>query len=122
MKFTLKIIVLIGLFHSSFQHGYLIDPPARSSAWLLDDDFYECCQEYNHNQMFCGGKSHQWIINQGKCSICGEAWDEPNKKFEKGGEKYLGYILREYKTGSVMDVTVEVLSFYLMIKYSVFFI
>ena len=60
--------------------------------------------------MFCGGMTHQWDKNEGKCSICGEAWDEPRKLFSKGGEKYLGYVLREYKTGSIMDVTVEVIN------------
>ena len=44
-------------------HGYLADPPARSSAWLFDNDFQSCCQYYNHAEMFCGGVEHQWVKN-----------------------------------------------------------
>ena len=44
-------------------HGYLADPPARSSAWLFDQDFVSCCQYYNHAEMFCGGADYQWTIN-----------------------------------------------------------
>ena len=43
-------------------HGYLADPPARSSAWLSDPAFKSCCQYFNHNEMFCGGTYHQWSV------------------------------------------------------------
>lgn len=108
MNICLALAVILASVQTSYQHGYLMDPPARSSAWLVDEDYYECCREYLHNQMFCGGKNHQWRVNDGKCSICGEAWDKPNKLWEKGGANYLGKVLRQYKTGSVMDVHVEI--------------
>jgi len=107
MNLILTLAVLLAYFRTSMQHAYLIDPPARSSAWLVDESFFECCQEFDHNQMFCGGKVHQFDVNGGKCSICGEAWDQP-RKFDKGGEKYLGTIVKEYKTGSEIDVTVVI--------------
>ena len=44
-------------------HGYLADPPARSSAWLFDSDFKKCCTYYDHVAMFCGGVYRQWTIN-----------------------------------------------------------
>ncbi len=50
-------------FQQCHGHGYLADPPARSSAWLFDDDFITCCQYYNHMEMFCGGAHYQWVIN-----------------------------------------------------------
>ena len=53
----------------SHEHGYLIEPPSRSSAWLVDEDFYECCQYFDHAEMFCGGKRHQWQNNAGKCGV-----------------------------------------------------
>ncbi len=70
LKNKIKIFILLSTFiYTTQQHGYLIDPPARSSAWLVDEDFNECCQEFNHNQMFCGGKNHQWSDNGGKCGV-----------------------------------------------------
>jgi len=44
-------------------HGYLADPPARSSAWLFDKDFIQCCRYYNHAEMSCGGTYHEWVVN-----------------------------------------------------------
>ena len=44
-------------------HGYLADPPARTSAWLFDKDFDTCCRDYNHAQMNCGGANRQWVTN-----------------------------------------------------------
>lgn len=44
-------------------HGYLFDPIARSSAWLIDPSFKECCSYSSHMEMFCGGVGHQWNTN-----------------------------------------------------------
>ncbi|CAF1408670.1 unnamed protein product [Adineta ricciae] len=87
-------------------HGYLADPPARSSAWLFDKAFDQCCRYYNHAQMFCGGTYHQWTVNGGKCSICGEAYDLKDKLFDLGGKMYLGKIVRTYTQGATIPVTV----------------
>ncbi|CAF0776770.1 unnamed protein product [Didymodactylos carnosus] len=95
-----------GLFEIIHSHGYLQDPPARSSAWLYDEDFQKCCQYYNHMEMFCGGTNHQWIINGGKCSICGEAYDLQPQLLGKGNSMYLGKIVRTYTQGSEISVTV----------------
>jgi hypothetical protein len=51
------------LIERSVGHGYLADPPARSSAWLFDPDFTSCCRYYNHAQMSCGGTYQQWAVN-----------------------------------------------------------
>ena len=51
-----------------------------------------------------------WYENGGKCGICGDAWDEP-KLYEKGGEKYLGKIVRKYQVGAELPVTVQVFAF-----------
>ncbi|CAF1289427.1 unnamed protein product [Adineta ricciae] len=87
-------------------HGYLINPPARSSAWLVDQSFRQCCTYSNHMEMFCGGTQHQWATHGGKCSICGEPYDRVNKVFEKGGAMYLGKIVKTYNQGQQIDVTV----------------
>ena len=44
-------------------HGYLFEPVARSSAWLVDPAFKECCTYSGHMEMFCGGIGHQWNNN-----------------------------------------------------------
>ena len=111
-------------------HAYLSEPPSRSSAWLVDPDFVDCCKNYNYNQMFCGGISKQWIENGGRCGICGkiktynfkeldlelnafifltgDAWDDEPKSYEKGCDKYLGKIVRTYKKNQELPVTVQV--------------
>lgn len=109
---TLTLCLLASKLLLTHQHGYLSDPPSRASAWLVDKDFVECCQNYNYNQMFCGGRDKQWGLNgqtgnDGKCGICGDSWDEP-KEYEKNGTKYLGKILRNYAPNSRLPVTVQI--------------
>ncbi|CAF3505076.1 unnamed protein product [Rotaria sordida] len=106
ISFILFVALFFYFIKQTYGHGYLADPPARSSAWLFDKDFKTCCTYYNHMQMFCGGTSHQWTRNGGKCSICGEAYDLERKLFDVGGEMYLGKIVRTYIQGSIIPVTV----------------
>ena len=44
-------------------HGYLLDPPARSTAWLVDPAFKGCCTYTDHMGMYCGGLQVQWSTN-----------------------------------------------------------
>lgn len=48
---------------SIYGHGYLFEPIARSSAWLIDPSFKDCCTYPGHMEMFCGGVGHQWNTN-----------------------------------------------------------
>jgi hypothetical protein len=109
-------------------HGYLYEPVARSSAWLVDSSFKQCCTWPQHMEMFCGGLGHQWRVNglsgfffnqqkyilsslfslDGKCSICGEPYDKQVKLFEKGGAMYKGTIVKTYTQGQEIDVKVMV--------------
>ncbi|UJR14528.1 hypothetical protein I4U23_001524 [Adineta vaga] len=109
-----NILLLVIKYHrtskseslSIYGHGYLLEPVARSSAWLVDASFRQCCTWPQHMEMFCGGLGHQWNVNGGKCSICGEAYDKPVKDFEKGGARYKGTIVRTYTQGQQIDVQV----------------
>lgn len=56
---VLQCSLIIGITNG---HGYLLDPPARSSAWINDMSFKNCCEYFNHNEMFCGGRAHQWDV------------------------------------------------------------
>ncbi|CAF3546185.1 unnamed protein product [Adineta steineri] len=103
------ILFFLQIFYSIKQidgHGYLADPPARSSAWMFDKEFSKCCRYYNHAEMSCGGAYHEWIVNRGKCSICGEAADLKPTLLGMGDEMYLGKIVRTYTQGSTIQVTV----------------
>ena len=119
------IVVLLIFFEQCQGHGYLADPPARSSAWLFDSDFSSCCSYYDHMEMFCGGTYHQWVINGkenvfllffshtktstgGKCSICGEPYDAKPHLLGVGDAMYLGKIVRTYLQGSIIPVIVVV--------------
>lgn len=101
------ILVIVACFRSSHQHGSLMEPPARNVAWLVDDDFKECCTSYDYNEQNCGGTSRQWRKNDGKCGVCGDPWDS-DRPYEKGGERYIGKIMRTYKKGSAIDVEISV--------------
>ncbi|CAF4209973.1 unnamed protein product [Adineta steineri] len=100
------LIVFFYCITSTYGHGYLLEPVARSSAWLVDPSFKQCCTWPQHNEMFCGGIGHQWNTNDGKCSICGEAYDKPVKLFEKGGAMYKGTIVQKYTQGQQIEVKV----------------
>lgn len=57
------LVVFTSCFISIYGHGYLYDPPARSTAWLVDSSFKQCCTYPNHMEMFCGGTQHQFGVN-----------------------------------------------------------
>ena len=85
-------------------HGYLIDPPSRTSAWRVSKDFPI---DYNDNQMNCGGFDVEWNQNKGLCGICGEQANSP-KLWEKGGSNYKGTIVKTYIRGEIISVSVTV--------------
>ena len=67
LGFILILVQSLYLIEQISGHGYLADPPARGSAWLFDKDFNECCRDYNHIEMSCGGTYHQWVENGNSC-------------------------------------------------------
>lgn len=124
-----KLFLLFCCYLTSINgHGYLFEPIARSSAWLVDPDFKACCSYESHMEMFCGGVGHQWnsngcsrkktsfflwcsfssFLSGGQCGICGEPYDRAIKLFEKGGAKYLGKIVQTYNQGQQIDVQIKV--------------
>lgn len=88
-------------------HGYLEDPPARGSMWALG---WDTPQNYNHMQMFCGGKQHQYQTNGGKCGVCGDPYDAPQPRENEGGGVYSSGIISKCfeKTASVIEVKVQI--------------
>ena len=131
MEIVSIVFLLLSMIELILGHGFLADPPARSSAWVYDLDFRRCCMNYDHAAMSCGGFSRQWAMNseccrvkernikqplsfaEGKCSICGEPFDQKKKLFGMGDPQYLGKIVRTYDQGSTISVTVVVSRFLL---------
>jgi len=65
--------------------------------------------DYDDTAGFCGGFNTQWAVNDGKCGVCGDAWDAEVKEHEAPGGKFAtGTIVREYTAGQSIDISVEV--------------
>ena len=125
------VLVLVALIPGVLGHGYLQEPPSRSSMWRFG---FNTPPNYNDNQLFCGGfdvsvcnstttilsldlfllilpvyillfyeLQRQWNRNGGKCGICGDPWDGVREN-EAGGRYATGTISRQYTEGQVIDV------------------
>merc|ERR1712168_16944 len=62
------VVVTCCLVLEVTSHGRLAHPPARATAWRYG---FNTPANYNDNELFCGGFTHQWQKNGGKCGICG---------------------------------------------------
>lgn len=73
MIHTLSILI-IAILHPILvdSHGRLIEPPSRASAWRYG---FDTPHNYNDHELYCGGFTRQWAQNDGKCGVCGDAWD-----------------------------------------------
>jgi multisubunit Na+/H+ antiporter MnhC subunit len=52
-------VVLLFMVVGSHQHGMLMDPVNRSSMWRKG---YKTPENYEDNQLFCGGRSVSWNV------------------------------------------------------------
>ncbi|KAK7497837.1 hypothetical protein BaRGS_00010971 [Batillaria attramentaria] len=87
-------------------HGRLLEPPSRSSMWRFG---FNTTRNYNDNSLNCGGLYTQWFVNQGKCGVCGDPWNQPVPRDNEAGGRYgKGIITRAYKPGQEMNVRVEI--------------
>jgi len=85
-------------------HGMITDPPSRSSAWRYG---FETEPNYTDNELFCGGFDTQWIVNNGKCGVCGDPFDG-QKDNEVPDGKYAKnlVITNTYRMGETIEVKV----------------
>ncbi len=60
IKFII-ITFIIKFIGEVTNHGFLSDPPARSSAWREDPDLFPI--NHNDDRMNCGSKRKQWRDN-----------------------------------------------------------
>ncbi|XP_056017727.1 uncharacterized protein LOC125679999 [Ostrea edulis] len=98
------ILLFLVLVPAVMGHGYLQEPPSRSSMWRLG---FSTPRNYNDNQLFCGGFARQWDRNGGKCGVCGDPWDGVREN-EAGGRYAKGIISRRYTEGQIIDVKVKI--------------
>ncbi|XP_069944193.1 uncharacterized protein [Cherax quadricarinatus] len=89
-------------------HGRLMEPPSRATAWRLG---WPTPIDYNDNQGFCGGFNQQHEVNDGKCGVCGDAWDQHPRPHEAPDGVYAtGTIVKHYTQGQIINVTVDITS------------
>lgn len=63
--------------------------------------------------MFCGGMSHQYKVNDGKCGVCGDPFDLPlPRPYEFGGEMCDGIIVRKYDPGELITIKIDLVSYH----------
>lgn len=105
IKLLISFLSFYVLINKIESHGFLINPPARSSAYREDRVRFPVY--YTDTEMNCGGKSIQWDQNDGKCGICGENWALP-KRYELGGDRYRGYRVRDYPMNGKIPVSVYI--------------
>ncbi|KAK0058915.1 solute carrier family 25 (mitochondrial carrier protein) member 16 [Biomphalaria pfeifferi] len=100
------VVLAAGVWRPHFVvegHGRLIEPPSRATMWRQG---YPTPENYDDNQLFCGGVGVQYGENKGKCGVCGDPWNGP-REHEAGGKYANGIIVRSYQVGQVIDVSVE---------------
>ncbi|RZC40731.1 uncharacterized protein BDFB_012617 [Asbolus verrucosus] len=86
-------------------HGRMLDPPNRSSLWRFNP---LAPKNYVDDQLNCGGKPTQWDIFGGKCGVCGDRYDDPHPQANENTGIYgQGIIAKEYVSGSIIDVQIE---------------
>lgn len=106
--FYLAFLITFSIFSidETSGHGRLIEPPSRASAWRYG---FNTPPNYNDHELYCGGFTRQWKKNNGKCGICGDAYDAPRPRPHEFGGKYgQGVLVRKYDTGSTFTIRVEI--------------
>ncbi|CAH2229460.1 jg20846 [Pararge aegeria aegeria] len=99
------VVILTILERGVNGHGRLIEPPSRASAWRFG---FDTPHNYNDHELYCGGFTRQWNKNNGKCGVCGDAWDSPKPRpHELGGRFGKGVIVRKYAPQDTIVIKVQ---------------
>jgi len=106
LGYKLSILSLTTLIYQVNSHGMLTDPPARNAMWRYG---FPNPVNYNDNELYCGGFSVQWQQNEGKCGVCGDAFNLPKPRpHEDGGRYGNGIVGRRYSMGQIIDVEIDI--------------
>ncbi|XP_065927744.1 uncharacterized protein [Magallana gigas] len=109
MAYFTLITILASLLVVGEPHGYMIDPPQRSSMWRVYQGF---TPNYNDMELFCGGREKQWNELGGKCGTCGDPYDAPVRENEAGGIYATGAIGKRYKRGDIIKVKIVLTAYH----------
>merc|ERR1711937_241863 len=97
------IVLVLSMFSAAAGHGYLMNPAARNSMWRFG---FDNPKNYNDNELFCGGFRHHWVINKGKCGICGDPYGAKVQPHMDGGRYAKNKLIaKTYKRGQVIEVS-----------------
>lgn len=100
------VLVIVALIDQISGHGRLMDPINRASRWRFVGG---APIDYNDMEGFCGGYFVQWNQNAGKCGFCGDPYGEATPRLhELGGKFGQGTIVKSYKRGSTIPITVTI--------------
>ncbi|KAK3095825.1 hypothetical protein FSP39_019697 [Pinctada imbricata] len=96
----IRIALILICVSRSYQHGYMFDPPSRSSLWR-EPKFRNNPRvqpNYNDNQLYCGGRAKIQSLG-GLCGPCGDPHDGKREN-EAGGKYGVGIISRSLPDGA----------------------
>ncbi|KAI9553904.1 hypothetical protein GHT06_019174 [Daphnia sinensis] len=106
--FVCIIAMTVVQFSKVSGHGYICDPPGRSSMWRKECGGFSTPTNVNDMGLNCGGLEVQFNgVNQGRCGECGDEWSLPRPRSnDEGGLYGTGVIGKTYRQGSVINATV----------------
>lgn len=102
----------IAFLTTVFGHGFLVEPPGRSSYHLYSSDKSIdqslVTRNYQHNELFCGGFATQ-VTNGYKCGVCGDNYQDERPRNNELGGKFgkTGLVPRTYQQGDLIDLKVK---------------
>ncbi|CAF0794782.1 unnamed protein product [Brachionus calyciflorus] len=102
-NFLFIITYVLSIISVCYSHGRLEIPAARNAAWRFG---FNTPENYNDNELNCGGAGMQHSINGGKCGVCGDSYSG-SRPHEVGGRYATGTIVKSYVKGTIIDVRVR---------------
>ncbi|KAF5281669.1 hypothetical protein FQR65_LT14599 [Abscondita terminalis] len=98
------VLVAFALSGEVSGHGMMLEPVNRGSRWRYNAT---ALPNYSDMGLFCGGYSAQWVLNAGKCGVCGDNYEDPVPRDNENTGLYgEGVMVERYLAGSVVNVTV----------------
>ncbi|CAF4878280.1 unnamed protein product [Pieris macdunnoughi] len=104
------LLALSTLVVTVYGHGRVLQPPGRATMWRMG---FKTPANYDDTGVNCGGFDRQYSVNDGKCGICGDAYDmDLPRPHENGGTYGQGVIVGEYESGQIIETIVEITAYH----------
>uniref|UniRef100_T1JL38 Chitin-binding type-4 domain-containing protein n=1 Tax=Strigamia maritima TaxID=126957 RepID=T1JL38_STRMM len=101
---NLAFLLFFLIFPLVSGHGKILMPPGRGTLWRFG---HPTPVNWDDDGNFCGGYSTLWLLNDGKCGVCGDAYNGP-RDHEVGGKYYSGVIGATYQQGQTIDILLQI--------------